>query len=73
MPDLRRQTCLTCGKHAAEVGPISWRGNCRPCGELVQRENIAGIAAKSGYAFKRQVRGMKRYADSILQDDRKAV
>lgn len=73
MPDLRRKNCLTCGKSAREVGLISWRGNCRGCGELVQRENIAGIAEKSGYAFKRQVRGMKRYADSVLEAERREV
>ena len=57
---------MTCGKPAREVGPISWRGNCRGCGELIQRENIVGIATKQGYAYKRQVRGMKRYVELVL-------
>lgn len=74
MPDHRRRTCLTCGKADAEVGPISWRGNCEECGQLIQRENIIGIAEKNGYAYKRQVRGMLRYAQSVLStDNRQAV
>jgi hypothetical protein len=39
------------------------------CAEALLTENIVGIANKQGFAFKRQARGMMRYAESVLLDD----
>ena len=64
---------MTCGEPATEVGPISWRGNCRACGKQIQAENIVGIATKQGYAYKRQVRGMKRYVELVLNPDSRST
>jgi hypothetical protein len=60
---------MCCGKPDTVVGPISWRGNCLPCAKLLLEENISGIATKSGYAFKRQARGMLKYAQGVLLDE----
>lgn len=57
---------MTCGQSDREVGPISWRGNCETCGTRILVENIVGIATKQGYAYKRQVRGMRRYVELVL-------
>lgn len=69
MPDARRTHCTCCGGHRDVVGEISWLGNCRPCGQMLLAENIVGIAAKKGYAYKRQARGYARYAQRVLVDD----
>ena len=66
MADARRKRCTCCGGHTDDVGPISWRGNCRPCGKKLQEENIVGIATKSGYAYKRRARGYQRFAERVL-------
>jgi hypothetical protein len=60
---------MCCGKHKAEVGEISWNGNCLKCAEALLVENINGIAGKHGYAFTRQLRGMERY----VQKSREAL
>ena len=72
MPDHRRRNCITCGKPDSEVGPISWQGNCETCGILRLTENIVGIATKQGYAYTRQVRGMRRYVELVLGEHRTA-
>lgn len=64
---------MTCGKPDSEVGPISWRGNCEGCGTQILVENIVGIATKQGYAYKRQVRGMKRYVELVLNPDSRST
>ena len=64
---------MTCGKHSGEVGMISWQGNCRTCGEQILVENIIGIATKQGYAYKRQVRGMKRYVELVLNPNSRST
>ena len=66
MSDARRKRCTCCGKHTSEVGPISWRGNCRSCGEKLMIENIEGIATATGYAHKRRLRGYQRWAERAL-------
>lgn len=65
MPDPRRRRCTCCGKHESEVGPISWRGNCRPCGQVLQAENIIGIHERKGYAHTRRLRG---YAKMLAKE-----
>ena len=57
---------MCCGKSADEVGPISWNGNCLDCAKALLEENELQISQKHGYAYKRQVRGMLRYAESVL-------
>ena len=60
---------MCCGKHASEVGPISWRGNCIDCAVKLQEENNFSIAANTGYPARRRARGYQRYAESLLLDD----
>ena len=57
---------MVCGKPASEVGAISWNGNCLGCAQALLEENNFGIAEKRGYAFKRQARGMLKYAQAAL-------
>lgn len=64
---------MTCGKNSSEVGPISWQGNCHACGTSRMVENIQGIATKQGFAYKRQVRGMARYVELVLNPDSRST
>lgn len=65
---------MCCGKPDSEVGSISWNGNCLGCAQELLAENVTGIAEKRGYAFRRQVRGMQKYAEAALKSlDRQAV
>jgi hypothetical protein len=57
---------MCCGQPASVVGSISWRGNCLACANLLLEENIVGIATKRGFAYRRQARGMLRYAQTAL-------
>ena len=43
------------------VGPISWEGNCRTCGQTNLIENIMGIATETGLPYARWLRGMERF------------
>jgi hypothetical protein len=51
MPDLRRRNCMACGRPDSEVGPISWRGNCRPCGLAAEEQAITQLAEHRGPVF----------------------
>ena len=51
LPDLRRKNCKRCGQPASIVGPISWRGKCRPCGLASETEAIVQLAAHDGPVF----------------------
>lgn len=55
-PDYRR--CRGCGRHASEVGPLSWTRQCEACGKARLLENIDGIHTKTGPAFLRWRIGM---------------
>lgn len=68
MPDKRRKNCGCCGSHERDVGPISWQGNCRRCGQLLMVENIVGIATRTGPAHKRRLRGIIKAAERELLD-----
>lgn len=52
MADPRRRTCRLCGKHADEVGPITWGGYCIEHGLQVKEENARQLHARSGPAFR---------------------
>jgi len=71
MPDGRRAHCTCCGKHKSEAGPISWGGNCRPCGKLLMYENADGISAGHGYAHVRRIRGYARWFERVILDDQR--
>jgi hypothetical protein len=68
MGDKTRAHCTCCGGHKSVVGEISWLGNCRSCGQMLLAENIVGIAAKKGFAYRRQARGYLKYAQRVLLD-----
>ena len=52
MADPRRKTCRLCGKHASEVGPITWGGYCIEHGLAVKESNARQLHAHNGPAFK---------------------
>lgn len=66
MPDYRRASCRTCGAHRSEVGLLSWRGYCGPCGRAALEENVDGIHARAGAAWERRRYGIVR---STLGDE----
>jgi len=72
MGDNRRTHCTCCGKPSSEVGIISWRGNCRGCGKAIMNENVDQIAAKSGPAHRRRLRGYARMLERAVLDDMRA-
>ena len=39
MSTTTRATCLNCGRHKSEAGPISWGGYCGTCGPLLHIAN----------------------------------
>lgn len=73
MGDARRRTCRTCRKTSDVVGSISWNGNCLPCAQRLERENIEGLASHSGPAFTRWRHGMAASVGAVLLDDGRAA
>lgn len=73
MSDPRRKTCSCCGRNSDEVGNISWNGYCGPCGKTILFENIDGIAARSGFAHERRLRGIERYVNRARLDAQRAT
>ena len=69
MGDTTRARCVCCGKHRDEVGVLSWQGLCGPCGLLLLEENVIGIAAKSGPAHRRRLRGYAKWLTRELVDE----
>ena len=69
MPDPRRTTCQSCGRHKEECGPISWAGLCMDCAKARLTENIVGIATMSGEPAKRWRRSMAASVGAVLLDD----
>jgi hypothetical protein len=51
MPDGRRVNCQNCGKHADEVGPISWRGKCGKCGPMLAMQAADDLHYHRGPVF----------------------
>jgi hypothetical protein len=68
MPDLRRRNCQRCRKPSSEVGPISWRGNCRPCGLEREREAIVQLAEHEGPVFDYWRQGMAGCVGATIPD-----
>lgn len=70
VPDYRRTFCKTqrggCGKHAAEVGPISWRGLCRQCGMIRANRMYDDLTAHSGPGFELWREGMAASVGAVL-------
>jgi hypothetical protein len=59
----RRVICQSCGNHESAVGPISWRGNCSPCG--IERANQAAMElhTKRGPIYRRWKRNLQAGLD----------
>jgi hypothetical protein len=70
MPDSRRAKCTCCGGHRDDVGEMSWTGLCITCGVELLAENATGIRNKSGPAHRRRLRGMARYLERAMLDER---
>jgi hypothetical protein len=73
MGNPRRTHCTCCGKHSSEVGIISWLGNCRACGKAIMNENCEQIAAKSGPAHRRRMRGYARMLERAMLDEQRST
>lgn len=58
MPSDRRRTCLVCGNHESEVGPISWRGNCEQCGLERMIQARLEFDAKRGPIYRKWKRNL---------------
>jgi hypothetical protein len=69
MPRLDYKTCKGCGKHADEVGPLSWTRQCADCGKARLIENVDGLHDHTGEALQRWRRGMVACAGGVLLDD----
>jgi tRNA G26 N,N-dimethylase Trm1 len=72
MPSDRRRNCTCCGQHDSIVGPISWRGNCRRCGQMLMVEQIVGNATKTGPAHARRLRGYAKMLERAALDAQRA-
>ena len=73
VPDFRRQVCRPnrggCGKHASEVGPISWNGLCLACSTAHVAENVIGLANHQGAPLRRWRLGMAASIGAVLLDE----
>lgn len=69
MPDYRRKWCKVCGKHASEVGPLSWTGLCEKDSAARLTENIVGLHTMSGPPVLRWRRGMAASVGAVLTED----
>lgn len=58
MPRDDYKTCKECGRHADEVGPLSWARLCGDCGVGRLTENIIGLHTMTNPARDRWRRGM---------------
>ena len=69
MPDARRTTCKSCGKHRDEVGPLSWTGLCGACGPAVFEQHNDQLHTHSGPWFTHWRRAMAASVGGVLLDD----
>jgi len=69
MPSDRRVHCRVCGKHEREVGSISWRGKCGPCGKAVYESAVDQIHYHVGPEFHHWRRKMAESVGALLVDD----
>ncbi len=69
MPRADYKTCKACGRHANEVGPLSWTRLCAECGAARLHANIDGIHEHDGPAFLRWRRSIAASVGAVLVDD----
>jgi len=69
MPDARRAKCQNCGKHRDDVGPLSWRGYCGPCGVALNRAASSDLHYHEGPKFQRWRAGMAASVGGVLLDE----
>ena len=69
MPRADYRRCRRCGREKSEGGELSHTRLCQVCIEATLRENIEGIVAKSGPAYRRWRRGMVAYVVDQLLDE----
>lgn len=60
--------CKRCDRHFDAPGSLSWTRLCIVCSDEVLRENIEGLAAKSGPPFRRWRAGMILCAGGLLPE-----
>lgn len=63
-----RPTCIKCGRHRDDVGPMSNSGQCHECGMRALSENIYGLVYKQGEPLRRWREGMARSVGAQLPD-----
>lgn len=64
-----RATCRVCGKHAREVGPISWAGYCSVHGPQVRDQANDDMHYHRGPYFDHWRRRMAASVGAVLVDD----
>lgn len=69
MGDVRRARCKECHKHRDEVGVLSWRGYCGPCGKHLATQAAAHLHYHEGEKFTDWRRGMAASVGAVLVDD----
>lgn len=58
--------CSVCGKPASEVGRLSVRGKCAPCGDELVQTAIREIRAHNGPTFQRWRRNHAAAVGAII-------
>ncbi len=73
MPRSDYKRCKDCGRHARDVGALSWTRLCGACAAVRLTENIDGIHEHDGPAFERWRRAMAASVGALLVDDLEAL
>lgn len=66
MPRVDYVTCKSCGRHADDVGPISWERYCSQCGQEQRDANLDQLVAKSGPYFDRWRASMAACVGAVI-------
>ena len=61
--------CRFCGGHESEVGPISWRGYCKPHGVMIRDKANDDMHYHQGPYFDHWRRRMAASVGGVLVDD----
>lgn len=77
MPDFRRARCVPkrggCGRHASEVGLISWGGLCGDCARAKFLSHVDTMHGKSGPELLHWRRAVAASVGGVLVDDLEAL
>jgi hypothetical protein len=65
----QRKTCKDCGGERSEIGHVTWRGYCLPCGQHRAVTEVNEMRAHSGPHFEHWRRSMAASVGGVLLDD----